>query len=424
MPIRVSVASALCALAVISFAAPTEGMARPKARPAAAARPAPAKQWVAAWATSTMIAEGNNLVPAEDLTDATLRQIIRVTSGGDRIRLRLSNAFGTAPLQISAVSVAKSTANTGPAVDPASVHAVTFDGQVSVSIPAGADYVSDPVDLPVKGMDDLAISIFQPAAPTVLTSHPGSRATSYFVHGNHVSDASLDTPKTADRWYEIAALEVEGTQTQGAIAIVGDSITDGYGVKPNTNVRWPDALIARLNAQKIPLSVLNFGIGGNRLLQDGLGPNAMARLNRDVFSQPGVKYLVVFEGVNDLGTSTRDAPISPEAHAALVTRMEQSYRQLIDRAHAHGLKVIGATITPYMGNTYYHPDASNEADRQAINAWIRTPGRFDAVIDFDAFTRDPAKPDQLLPAYDSGDHLHPVAGYPAMGNYVDLKLFK
>jgi lysophospholipase L1-like esterase len=424
MPIRFISAAALCALAFISFTAPTEGMARPRARPPAAAKPAPAKQWVAAWATSTMIAEGNNLVPAEDLTDATLRQIVRVTSGGEHIRIRLSNAFGTAPLQISAVSVAKSKANTGPAVDPATVRPVTFDGQVSVTIPAGADYVSDPIDLPVKGMDDLAISIYQPSPPAVVTAHPGSRATSYFVHGNHVSDADLDAPKTADRWYEIAALEVEGAQTQGAIAIIGDSITDGYGVKPNTNVRWPDALIARLNAAKIPLSVLNFGIGGNRLLQDGLGPNALARLNRDVFSQPGVKYLVVFEGVNDLGTSTRDAPIPPEAHAALVVRMEQSYRQLIDRAHAHGLKVIGATITPYMGNGYYHPDASNEADRQAINAWIRTPGRFDAVIDFDAFTRDPAKPDQLLPAYDSGDHLHPVNGYPAMGNYVDLKLFK
>ena len=423
MPIRFKSAAALCALAVISFA-PTEGLAKPKAHPVAVAKPAPAKQWVSAWATSTMIAEGNNLVPAEDLTDATLRQIIRVTSGGDRIRIRLSNAFGTQPLSISAVSVAKSKVNTGPVVDPATVRTVTFDGQLSVTIPAGADYVSDPINLPVKGMDDLAISIYQPSPPGVVTSHPGSRATSYFVHGNHVSDADLEAPKTADRWYEIAALEVEGVQTQGAIAIIGDSITDGYGVKPNTNVRWPDTLIARLNAAKIPLSVLNFGIGGNRLLLDGLGPNAMARLNRDVFSQPGVKYLVVFEGVNDLGTSTRDAPISPEAHAALVVRMQQSYRQLIDRAHAHGLKVIGATITPYMGNTYYHPDASNEADRQAINAWIRTPGRFDAVIDFDAFTRDPAKPDQLLPAYDSGDHLHPVAGYPAMGNYVDLKLFK
>ena len=422
MPIRRSYAAALCALACISFA-PVAGMATPKAHPVAAAKPAP-EQWVAAWATSTMIAEGNNTVPPEDLTDATLRQIIRVTSGGDRIRIRLSNAFGTAPLQIAAVSVARPLTNAGPAVDPATVHAVTFEGQAAVTIPAGADYVSDPIDLPVKGMDDLAISIFQPAAPAVLTSHPGSRATSYFVHGNHVSDASFDAPKTADRWYEIAGLEVEGAQTQGAIAVVGDSITDGYGVKPNTNVRWPDALIARLNAAQVPLSVLNFGIGGNRLLLDGLGPNALARLNRDVFSQPGVKYVVVFEGVNDLGTLTRDAPVSPEAHAALVTRMEQSYRQLIDRAHAHGLRVIGATITPYMGNTYYHPDASNEADRQAINTWIRTPGRFDAVIDFDAFTRDPAKPDQLLPAYDSGDHLHPVAGYPAMGNYVDLKLFK
>ncbi|MBW8732800.1 MAG: SGNH/GDSL hydrolase family protein, partial [Asticcacaulis sp.] len=338
MPICRPYAAALCVLAIICFA-PVEGMAKSKTHPVAAAKPAP-KQWVATWATSTMIAEGNNTVPPEDLTDATLRQIIRVTSGGDSIRIRLSNAFGTTPLQIAAVSVARPVTNAGPAVDPSTVHAVTFEGQTAVTIPAGADYVSDPVDLPIKGMDDLAISIWHPAAPQVLTSHPGSRATSYLVHGNHVSDADLIAPKPADHWYEIAAVEVEGTETRGAIAIIGDSITDGYGVKPNTNVRWPDALIARLNAAKAPLSVLNFGIGGNRLLLDGLGPNALARLNRDVFSQPGVKYLVVFEGVNDLGTATRDAPISPEAHAALVTRLEQSYRQLIDRAHAHGLKVI------------------------------------------------------------------------------------
>ncbi len=396
---------------------------------AADARTPARPNWVTAWATSQMIPGSDNALAPEDQADATLRQIVRVTSGGTRIRLKLSNAFGTAPLRFDAVSVAASADNTTARIVSGTSHAVTFGGQVSVTIPAGAEYVSDPIDMAVAPLSDIVISTWQSAGVTALTSHPGSRATSYLVHGNHVADTDLADSSTSgakhfDHWFDIAAIDVEGPATTGAIAVLGDSITDGYGVKPNTNTRWPDALMQKLQAAHRPLSVLNFGIGGNRLLLDGLGPNALARLDRDVFAQAGVKYLVVFEGVNDLGTLTRDAPVDAAAHADLVTRMLTSYAQLIDQAHAHGLTVIGATITPYMGNTYYHPTAENEADRQAINAWIRAPGHFDGVIDFDAIARDPADATRLNPAYDSGDHLHPTNGYTAMGNAVDLGVFR
>jgi lysophospholipase L1-like esterase len=384
----------------------------------------PKQNWTAAWASSQMTPDEKNTLPAADLTDATLRQVIRVTAPGDRIRIRLSNAFGTAPLRFGAVEVAKSAANDSARIQPDTRRVVTFAGQPSVTIPAGAEYISDPIDLPVEGMTDLAVSTWQPEPPERQTSHPGARAHSHLAKGNRVAETDLSDAQKITRWYYVAGVEVVG-KTKGAIVTLGDSITDGYGVQPNTNARWPDTLIRRLNAARIPLAVLNQGIGGNRLLLDGTGPNAMARLERDVLAQPGVKYLIVLEGVNDLGTSTRDAPITPDAHAALVTRLIASYRQIIDRAHAHGITVYGATILPYGGNGYYHPDAANEADRQAINAWIRTPGNFDGVIDFDALTRDPANPSQMKAEYDSGDHLHPsIAGYKAMGEYIDLKLFR
>ena len=208
--------------------------------------------------------------------------------------------------------------------------------------------------------------------------------------------------------------------------MLGDSITDGFGVQPDTNLRWTDHLAARLRVEGMEqVSVLNAGIGGNRLLNDGLGPNALARLGRDVLSQPGVTHLIVLEGVNDLGTLTRDAPATAEQHAALVAQATEALRQVVLRARARGLKVIGGTILPYGGSALYHPDAANEADRQAINAWIRAPGNFDAVIDFDAALRDPVNPTRLNPALDSGDGLHPsMDGYRAMAAAVPLDLLR
>ncbi|MEK6398651.1 MAG: SGNH/GDSL hydrolase family protein, partial [Terriglobus sp.] len=223
-----------------------------------------------------------------------------------------------------------------------------------------------------------------------------------------------------EHWFQISGVEVDSANKAGAVVTLGDSITDGHGATDNGNDRWPDDLAARLHGR----AVLNAGLGGNRVLLDGQGPNALARFDRDVLAQPGVRFVIVFEGVNDLGMSTKDGEISPAEHAALVAHIIGAYQQMIDRAHIAGLKIYGATITPYMGFDFYHPTTTNEADRQAINAWIRTPGHFDAVLDFDRIVADPAYPARLLPKFDSGDHIHPNAmAYHALADSIPLALF-
>jgi lysophospholipase L1-like esterase len=241
-----------------------------------------------------------------------------------------------------------------------------------------------------------------------------------------VSAANMPDAKTVEHWYQIAGVDVVGAENATAVVTLGDSITDGHGATTNGNDRWPDVLAARMQADKSMrrMGVLNHGIGGNRLLLDGLGPNALARFDRDVVAQTAVKYVIVLEGVNDLGTLTRDHDASDEAHKALVQRIEGAYAQMIVRAHSRGIRVIGTTILPYGGSKYYHPGAQSEADRVAINAWIRDPGHFDDVVDFDQVIRDPAHPNTILPAYDSGDGLHPSpAGYKAMGDAIPLAMF-
>lgn len=381
-------------------------------------------QWVAGWATSQIVPAGNNAVPPEDLTDATLRQIVRVTLAGKRLRVRLSNAFGQAPLVIGAASVARPRDNATSKIDTATLRSLTFGGQSSVVIPAGADYWSDPVALPLSAGGDLAITLHLPKAPDVQTGHPGSRAMTWFARGNQVRAAELPGAKSAPRWLVIGGVEVEALGAP-ALVILGDSITDGYGVEPNTNARWPDALFRRMQGDPGTrnMAVLNAGIGGNRLRLDGIGPNILARFDRDVLSMPRVTHMIVVVGVNDLGTLTRDAPATPEQHRALVTEMIGALRQVAERGRAHGIKVIGTTIMPYGTSAYYHPDAANEADRAAVNAWVRTPGNFDSVIDFDAVMRDPASPLRLRADLDSGDGLHPsIAGYRAMADAVPLSL--
>jgi lysophospholipase L1-like esterase len=388
---------------------------------AATARDGP---WVGAWAASQQIPEPRNALPADALADATVRQIVRVTAGGPQIRVRLSNAFGTAPLRFSAVHVARPKALGSAAITPGG-QAVTFDGRPDVTVPAGAEYVSDPVDLQVKPLESVAITFHLPQAPAIQTSHPGSRTTTFYLHGRHVSDADLPGAEQVVHWYQVSGIDVPAVRKSAAVVVFGDSITDGYGVGPDRNERWPDALAERLQADPAlrHLSVLNHGIGGNRVLNDGLGPNALARFERDVLGQTGVRYVIILEGVNDLGTSTQEAPISHEAHERLVADMIGAYRQMAARARARGIKVIGGTILPFAG-CFYKPTAANEADRQALNAWIRQPGNFDAVIDFDAIMRDPAQPDRMKPAVDSGDHLHPsLAGYRAMAEAVPLSVF-
>jgi lysophospholipase L1-like esterase len=385
----------------------------------------PGERWVAAWASAQQIPEPNNALPKEDLTDATLRQIVRIQVPAGRLRVRFSNAFGTAPLRIDAATIARSADLATSRIDAASLKTLRFGGAAAVTIPAGADYWSDAMDLHAPAGADLAVSIHLPEAPAQQTSHPGSRATSYTLKGDHVADADLAGARTAVHWYQLAGIETVAPRGS-AVVVLGDSITDGYGVEPNSNKRWTDGLQRRLRAAPglQGMAVLNAGIGGNHLLTDGLGPNALARFDRDVLTPPGVTHLILFEGVNDLGGLTRDAPATAEAHAALVRNMIDSYRQMVARARAHGIKAIGATITPYGASAYYHPDAQNEADRQAVNAWIRKPGNFDGVIDFDAALRDPAQPSRLRKALDN-DGLHPsIAGYQAMADAVPLTLLR
>jgi len=382
----------------------------------AAAAQAQPSHWVASWFTSQQVAEPENMLPPEVMGDATLRQVVRLSIGGTGFRVLLSNAFGATPLHLSAVHVARPT---GPGeIDPATDRALTFSGRPDVTIPAGASYLSDPVALPVAPFEDVAITIRTGEPPAVETSHPGSRATSYVVAGDHVSDARLEGAKTIDHWYLITGIDVTAAPHAKAVVALGDSIIDGRGSTTNGNDRWTDVLAEKLAANPATrgTAVLNAGLGGNRLLNDGKGTNTLARFDRDVLAPSGVAGVIVLEGINDLGTLTSKQPASPEEHAVLVNRIIAAYEQIAARAHTHGLKAMIATIMPFMGNETYHPDAANEADRTAVNSWIRTQKLFDGVIDFDALMRDPAQPDRLNPAYDTGDHLHPgPAGYRAMG---------
>ena len=380
--------------------------------------------WVGSWAASQQVPETQNSLDPQLLHDATLRQIVHLSIGGSQLRVRVSNAFGTQPLHLTAVHVARPVSAAGAPIEGGSDTPVMFSGSPDVMIPAGAEYLSDAVAFPVAALSSLAISIHFDQPPTGETGHPGSRATSYVARGDMVSATSLPDAKTVEHWYQVSGVDVTSPVQAGAVVTLGDSITDGHGATTNENDRWPDVLAARMQTEKSTrtMGVLNEGIGGNRLLLDGLGPNALARFDRDVLAQTGVRTVIVLEGVNDLGTLTRDHDVSAEEHAALVRRIEEAYSQMIERAHAHGIRVIGATILPYSGSKYYHPGPESEADRQAINAWIREVGHFDAVVDFDKLTRDPAHLDHLLPTYDSGDGLHPgPVGYKAMADAIPLK---
>jgi lysophospholipase L1-like esterase len=382
--------------------------------------------WVASWGASQQIPEPQNALSPEDLTDATLRQVFHLSAGGPAIRVHFSNAFGTEPLRITSAHIARPSSPTSSAIEPTSDRPLTFAGSAGATISPGAEMISDPVDYAVPPLSNLDVTFHLQSPPARETGHPGSRATSYYIHGDLVGAAALTEPKHVDHWYVVSEIDVQSGPGSASVVAMGDSITDGHGATTNGNDRWTDVLAARLQGLRATsnIGVSNQGIGGNHLLSDGLGPNALARFDRDVLAPTGVRWVIVFEGVNDLGGLARDGEVGAEQHQALVERVLEAYRQITERAHAHGLRVIGATITPYVGSNYYHPGPLSEADRQAVNRWIRSPGNFDAVIDFDGVVRDPEHPDHLLPAYDCGDHLHPSpAGYEAMGNAIPLNLF-
>jgi len=359
----------------------------------------------------------------------TLRQIAHVSIGGDRLRVVLTNVFGAAPLRIGAASVALREKDA--TIVAGSSRPLTFSGSRLTTIAPGAVLVSDPVNLNVPALADLAIDIYLPddtaAMKSPITTHAAAWQTSFVSSaGNHVGAANLPVQTTTGyrrtdgaptgTWFFLSRVEVVAPQQTGVVVTLGDSITDGTHSGLDANNRWPDHLARRLAQEKIRMGVLNMGIGGNRVLIDGNGVSALARFDRDVLSHPGVTHLIVMEGINDIGNARENS--DPSA-ADLIA----AYRQIVERAHAHGIKVIAGTLTPYEGANYYTPQG--EAKRKALNEWFKTSGIFDGVADFDAATRDPARPTKFLPKFDSGDNLHPNAtGYEAMANAIDLSLFK
>jgi lysophospholipase L1-like esterase len=384
-----------------------------------------ASTWVATWACSQQLVEVRNLPPAPAFTDTTIRQLVRVSIGGRQIRVRFSNAFGNAPLTLQAARIARPLKVGTSDIDPATDRPLTFGGRRSVTIPVGAMVVSDTLDVDLSPLADVAITIHVRGAPSDVTGHPGSRTTSFFQAGADVSASALPSAARVERWYFLSGIDVMAGPGAAAVAVMGDSITDGRGSTTDGNNRWTDTLARRLLANDATrqVAVLNHGLGGNRLLSSGLGPNALARIERDVIAQPGVKWLVILEGINDIGARPED-----RVRGRTPTTAEDiifALSQIIDRVRTHGILVYGATIMPFEGLTdldYFTPEG--EADRQQVNDWIRKSGRFDAVIDFDAVTRDPAQPSRLAAAVDVGDHLHPsAAGHRLMGEAVDLRLF-
>jgi lysophospholipase L1-like esterase len=358
--------------------------------------------------------------------DTTVRQTVHVTVGGSRLRVRFSNAFGATALPITGAAVALPVDGRAgvSGIRPGSSRALTFGGRRSVTVPAGAQIVSDPVPFLVGSSTNLTISAYfglgqvgvPGQVPVALTSHPGSRTTSWLAFGDITDKSEMVGAVGADHWYLISGVEVESTA--GGLVIVGDSLTDGRGSTTNGNDRWPDQLFARVPS----VAILNQAAGGNRVLNDGLGPSVLARLDRDVLATSGADRTLLFEGVNDIGT----AAATDEGQRQVVADLLVAYEQIVLRAHAVDIPVYGATITPFGGNEGYDdPSGLRERSRQEVNARIRHGRLFDAVIDFDAAARDPLAPRQIAPAYDTGDHLHfNPAGYGALARAVPAKLMK
>lgn len=399
-----------------------------------------AGHWVATWTAAPQLAEPENLPPApfvrdgRALADSTLRQTVRVTVGGRRIRLRLANSFGAADLPLSQVRVALPLGERA-GIFPLAIgtsRVVTFDGHEGVVVPAGGQAVSDPLEFPLAAGAVVTVTVYLEAGQDLsggITSHPGSRTTSYLLAGNHADDDTEPAVATpVDHWYFLSGVEVAADQGTRAAVVLGDSLTDGRGSTTNGNDRWPDRFFGRLwsgavlpGSRAARVAVVNQGLGGNRVLRGGNGPSALARLDRDVLAVSGARWLVVFEGVNDIGT----ADPSADACARVAADLVSGYQQIVARTRAAGIGVYGATLTPFGGSEQYDdPGGYREAARQSVNEWIRDSGGFDGVIDFDRAVRDAADPARLRPDADTGDHLHlNAAGYQALADAVPAAYF-
>ncbi|MGX4644236.1 SGNH/GDSL hydrolase family protein [Massilia sp. SYSU DXS3249] len=398
------------------------------------------RQWVGTWGTAP--AGPPLAAQTQTFNDQTLRLIVHTSIGGTQVRIRVSNEHGTTPLRIGAARVARRGA--GAEIAAGTDRVLTFSGSPSITIPAGAPVLSDPVDLDVPALSDLAVSLYLPGQVQATTIHGSAFQTNYVsLPGDFTGAATLPTQRTITSWPFLTEVDVTspGAGAGGAIVALGDSITDGAVTTIDANRRWPDLLALRLQTTRDQagsgglrslnsrLGIVNRGIGGNRLLRDPgeqplFGRAALARFDRDVLATAGVRYLIVLIGINDIGHPGTGT--IPASEAVTPQDLIAGYRQLIARAHAKGIPVYGATLTPFEGTVfpgYYTPQ--KEAVRQAVNNWIRTSDEFDAVIDFDRAVRDPAHPTRMLPAYDSGDHLHPNdLGMQAMANAIPLELFR
>ena len=389
------------------------------AAPAAHAASKAPDHWVGTWGAAPSSVPGSRM--GIGTADTTYREIVHVSRGGEMVRITLSNAFGKEPLRVGEVHIALR--DRADAIQLSSAHALTFGGQSSVTIPPGGAAVSDSVAMKLPAFADLAVSFFLPAQTlTQATVHDLAQQTNYTAAGNQVSSASLNSPAKLGHWPFLTDVDVLGSAQGGAIIPFGDSITDGVHSTADGNTRWPDYLAHRLlgHGKTRQMGVLNEGISGNRVLHDGAGPSALARFDRDVLSQAGAKYVILLEGINDIGGATqRQHPHD----VVTATDLIQGLSILAARAHTRGLKVIGATLTPYVGAGY--ESAAGEAMRQQVNQWIRTSNQMDGVVDFDKATCDPQHPERFAAKYDSGDHLHPGdAGYKAMADAFDLKMFE
>jgi lysophospholipase L1-like esterase len=386
------------------------------ARPVSQAPVPSSPRWLATWTASA--SEGPRRPPRDSidrtptLINETLRLVVRTSIGGDNVRIRLSNEYGDRPLVIGAAHVA--VRDSGATIDASTDRALTFGGRAGLRLNPGGVAFSDPVPFQVPALRDLTVSLYLTDSARIVTRHQLALQTNYVGRGD-VSGARTFVPETTlVVWPYLVGVDVTNRSAVGVVSAIGNSITDGALSTRDMNTRWPNVLAARLSVGNAPMAVVNAGISGGRVLTFGAGPSALARFDRDVLTTPGLTHVILLEGINDIGASARDGVTADD--------IIFGYRQLIMRAHERGVKIIGATLTPASPRASFAP--ALEARRAAVNTFVRTSGEFDGVIDFDAITRDPSNPLQFLPAFDSGDHLHPRdAGYKAMGDAIDLSLF-
>ena len=376
------------------------------------------KGWVGTWSTAPQLVEPHNMPPEPGLTENTLRQIVRVSIGGGVVRLRFSNAFSKSPVELKSVAIAQSLE--GSSVDVSTQKTLKFNNNPGIIMAPGGETFSDPVKFNLKPGSKLAVTIhFGKTSPDV-TGHPGSRTTSFILSGNNISSSGFAGAVKTDHWYVIQGIDVQGNKNSKTIAVLGNSITDGRGSGTNKQNRWTDILSARLleNPDTKNTGVLNLGIGGNCVVRGGLGPTALERFDRDILSQSNVRWLIILEGINDIGSAK-----TQEEADKIAAELIAAYDEMINKAHAKGILVYGATILPFAGSFYDTP--YRQTARDAVNEWIRNSRRFDAVLDFDKIMRNPENVKTILTDMHDGDFLHPnQAGYRRMGENVNLGLFK